>query len=524
MAGLKELSSKLDTVPDGWVPTTIKQVVRDTMPAPTLTAWLRSVGRARLAGQIEALHDVRLFEEHFVKRIQPTKVATRSRLPLSIFRQAVEAGVIAPLPRRYRPPISAPLKAVPDRKDPTVGRLILPACRLNDSCRDPDVCPIPRLPEMIRSLLSAEWLITADLRSWFFSFGLSPEVAAKYFATRGPDGRFYAHVRGAMGWSHMPYIACSVADTLVKEAAGSLVAFAWIDDLSIGTATRDEALRASASLTRLATHIGAELRDLTPPARTATIVGVQLDLRYKRWRLDPQWADKFRLLWHALSSAHRLPARVVWRLAGYVAWATYALQLPLALSSLGSRLAMGSIDLPPDTHIDARVILQQLEQVAAIVCSNPWRQFAPPPTRSIVTDASLSGLGVVSRDGQWSCRVKWEEHINALEVAAVHFGLRCNNIVDATVNVVVDNRVVFYALSRWRTRGRGQLHDRITRLLRYCTKFRVNLRVGWIPTEVMHESGADCASRGVLNQHPDIAACLAQAQWHDQPLVTCVTL
>jgi hypothetical protein len=524
MAGLKELSSKLDTTPDGWVPTTIKQVVKDTMHAPTLTAWLRSVGRDRLAAQIDALNDVRMFEEHFVDRVVPTKVATRSRLPLSIFRQAVDAGVITPLPRRYRPPISAPLKAVPDRKDPTVGRLILPACRLNDSCRDPDVCPIPRLPEMIHSLLGAEWLITADLRSWFFSFGLSPDVAAKYFATRGPDGRFYAHVRGAMGWSHMPYIACSVADALVKEAAGSANAFAWIDDLSIGTATRDDALRASAALTRLAAHIGAELRDLTHPARTATIVGVQIDLRYKRWRLDPQWADKFRQLWQGLSTAHRLPARIVWRLAGYVAWATYALQLPLALSALGSRLAMASIDLPPDTHIDAREIIRLLEPTAAIACANPWRQFAPPPTMTIVTDASLTGLGVVTRDGQWNCRVKWDEHINALEVAAIQFGLSRNNIVDATVNVIVDNRVVFYALMRWRTRGRGQLHDRITRLLRYCTERRVNIRVGWIPTDLMHESGADCASRGELNAHPDIAACLAEAQWHNHPLVTCVAI
>lgn len=523
LAGLKELSSKIDTVPDGWVPTTIKQVVKDVMHTPTLTAWLRSVGRTKLAGQIDALHDTQSFMEHYIEHVSPTKIATRSKLPQSIFQQAIEAGVIVPLPRRFRPTFSAPLKAVPDRKDATVGRLILPACRLNDACRQPDVCPIPRLPEMIHSLLSAEWIVTADLRSWFFSFSFSPEVAAKFFATRGPDGRFYAHVRGAMGWSHMPYIACSVAETLVREAAATSNAFAWIDDLSIGTATREQAVAASTRLRSIAAYIGAEVRDLSPPSRTAVLVGVQLDLENKRWRLDPRWAERYRAFWSSLADAHHLPACTVWRMAGYVAWATYALQLPLALSSLGCRRAMESIDLAPSALIDARCIIRDLSHISSIVCGNPWRRFAPPPSRSIVTDASLTGLGVVSRDGQWSCRVTWDEHINALEVAAVHFGLRRIRAADETVNVVVDNRVVFYALSRWRTLGRGQLHDRIVRLLRYCTENRINIRVGWIPTESMLSSGADCASRGRLNPRANVRTCTAEAEWHAQPLASSST-
>ncbi|TAK26121.1 MAG: hypothetical protein EPO40_21500 [Myxococcaceae bacterium] len=493
--------------------------MKETMPLGRLTRWLRSVGRPRLADHVRALHHVHSFERHFIATVLPTRRAARSRLPPHIFEQAVAAGVLVPLPRRCRPIISAPLKAVPDRKDPSVGRLILPACRLNDSCVPPDPCPIPHLPHMIARILENDYIVTADLRSWFFSFSIGRDVADKYFATRGPDGRFYAHVRGAMGWCAMPYIACSVAEAIVQAAARSHFAFAWIDDLSIATRSEAAAIVASRRLERLARFLGAELRDLSAPSRSAVIVGVQVDLAVKAWRLAPQWATKFSEFWASIADEARVPARVAWRAAGYIAWATYALQLPLALTAAGSRMAMETLSEEPTALVDFRAISRAFGQLASVIRANPWRRMAAPPTRTLVTDASPFGLGALVDGRQLGVPIRHLEHINALEVAAIAFAIRRSGARSQTVDVIVDNRVVFYCVPRWRSLGAGQLHNRICELMRLCMRRKISLRMGWIPTEVMAACGADAASRGSRITSTDVSSCSEHAEWQSAALV-----
>lgn len=511
-AGLKQLASKAEVVAEEWQPVHIKKIVAEAMDSTTLVQWLHKHGEGGVARQVDAMQHLDAFDEEFEVNVSGRRAFARSRLPQHIFKEAEQAGVLELLPRRFRPAFSSPLKAVPDRKDPTLGRMILPCCRLNDATRDPDLCPIPTLPDLIRGVLGQPFVATADLRSWFYSFPVGHEVSAKYFAARDGEGRYYAHRRGPMGWKHMPSIACTTALAMLKASAGRLPAYAWIDDLCVA-GPAEEVEVAMGCLRATAAELGAELRDVTAPTTRAIVVGVDLDLQRKAWRLDPKWIDKFGCFWETVSALEQLEARLVWRLAGYVAWGCYALQLPLLIASGPTRIAMGTLESDAGSPLSVHEYVTPFRSAVAAICANRWRTFAAAPTSCVVTDASTEGIGAVVGRREYG-RLRTEStHINASEVDAVLYGLqRLRADPGTSVSVVVDNRVAYYAMRRWRSRGRGHLHDALVRLYEYCQRHQLALFPRWISTQGMAENGADAASRGVRCRDPNAELCLEASE------------
>jgi hypothetical protein len=121
---------------------------------------------------------------------------------------------------------------------------------------------------------------TADLRSWFYAFPVDREVAARYFTTFDTAGAPYAHVRGPMGFSHMPTLATSVAQAIVDYSIQDLEAYgcAWIDDVTIVAKSANDAEIARQRFMRIAAFLNIEVRELTDVSTSVQAVGIAFDL------------------------------------------------------------------------------------------------------------------------------------------------------------------------------------------------------------------------------------------------------
>ena len=337
----------------------------------------------------------------------PVLRRTRSQLPPHIFEQAIAARVIRRLPRRFTPSTAAPLKAVADRKLVGVGRLIYPGCAVNDICRTPDPCPLPLLPDLVSGVLEHRYGFTADLRSWFYAFVLDEDVAARYFATFDSRGRPYAHVRGPMGFSHMPTLSTCVAQSMIECAIDGLDAYgvAWIDDITIVTKTEESANLARERFIALASELSVELRDLTPVGTTLNAVGLVFDLVNSRWRLQEGWCTK--VLGDSTDVAPRLSTERLLKHAGRIAWIAYALQIPYIPFAPILRAAGRIAQLVVNRSVDYDSVqplspseLDALKRGLELVASNPWRGYLrAAPAFTVVSDASMTGFGLMVERG-----------------------------------------------------------------------------------------------------------------------------
>jgi len=483
-----------------------------------------------------AFKSIEQFEAEFLASERPLKTTRhqRSVLPPHIFAEAECKGIIKRLPRRIRPYAAAPLKAVADRKLPGVGRLIYPACATNDMCRAPDPCPLPLLPDLIANVLDRRFGFTVDIRSWFYAFTLDEEVAARYFATYDTRGRPYAHVRGPMGFAHMPTLATCVAQAMVEHATANLSAYgvSWIDDVTIVATTYRDASLARQRFVDICRELNVELRDLTPVSQYLSAVGVDLDLRRRRWRLQPTWCAK------ALASpspAHLpMPIDAILTHAGRIAWAAYALQIPFTpfvtclreagalAQKLVDRTALGS-DLHTLGH-DAR---DAIRRGLTLIRCNPWRKHAArEPTRTVVTDASLTGFGLMferrgvvveqSIPSGKACGRSFD-HITVREAVALRLAVMHRSHANRTVRCITDNAALYWILRQQRAPRNLAMTTEISRLLRWCYRSRTTLVPMWLRTDNMALYGADAASRVAVPRTATVssdrlAACVRLAE------------
>jgi hypothetical protein len=364
-------------------------------------------------------------------------------------------------------PFSCALRLIPDRKDPTLARVIFPVCPLNDACVPPPRTPTPHLHALIATVVGSRWLFTADLRGWFFSLAVPAAVAAEYFAVRY-GGEWYGCVRGLLGWKWMPYLMATVAHHLLCDAVevGGGTALTWIDNVigvfgeSSACATGLERLRRSCG------EVGASLHEVTAPSQRGVVVGLEFDLVRSRWKLAERWARSWVAAAAVTDSARSLPLRQVWTLVGGGVWVAFAAMLPLSwiggalqyVSVLAGRWQRGCIGLDALVAYPRRV-RDTVRAVGTYLCANPWRSLCARVSRPVFSDAcGAGGMGCVIPRGRGYAVVcdylANPPHINVLEARAARLALTLSSPPEraSAVPVVVDNTTTAW---QWR-RGRGR--------------------------------------------------------------------
>lgn len=411
---------------------------------------------------------------------------------------------MVPAVASHDPAWTCALHLVPDRKDPSIGRVIFPVCPLNEACRPPHPTPTPSLHFLIRETLRHEWAFTADYRGWFFSLEIPAPVASRFFATNR-RGR-WACVRGLLGWRWMPYIMASIAQHAAESSVAAGTALTWIDNVIGLSRSHREAQRALRRLRSTSEWLGATLHEVQEPTTNVQFVGLELDLKGKRWRLGSTWPPRFLEASAAVDTLRVLPLRLLWSVVGGAAWALYALNAPptilrSAIGYLGAtagKFSRREIEL--DTEVAfPRAVRDDLRSAAWIVYHNPWQRLPPLTTRPpLFTDASGSGgLGAVLHRGSgWVATGTSDSrpsHINTLEMRAVLFGLhQLRRGPPAVLPVVVDSAVVAYQLARGRALP-DEADDTLRHILRRSLRLNITLQPRLISTDA---NPADAPSRG----------------------------
>lgn len=492
---------------DDYQPVHLKEISQYRLDWRAVCRDLRAENRVLLATHIEALADLKKFESAFVEHETLMREARRSTLSDSIFAEAVKNGILRRLPKRMRVVASARLKAVPDRKKPELGRLIYPCLKFNDACKRPEPTPLPKIPDLIENLLHKRWAWSCDIKSWFYHFEVAEEVAAKYFTTRDGGGRRYGHVRAAMGWKWMPYLACSTAQYVLSRCMDSeSYGTVWIDDVICASRTKEHALAAKRRFIEACRRYRIEIRDMTDVCERITAVGLEIDLRGKRWRLSEKWTAKACQKWESMDVVRAVRADALWSMAGNVVWGSYAGGLPLWSVLDGVRYACREGARAMDDGRRSRLVSlprtvrDAFRSMMLTIGKNEWRQLPvrPKPEDAIVTDASFQGLGMIYPYDRgvriMSRRLPDDvrgEHINVLEVEAVTEAVK--KLKPGHYWVVTDNTSVYYDIQSGL--GAPSMIPSLLRLQQALKQHGVSLHPLWLRTQHMAEHGADKASR-----------------------------
>jgi len=170
-------------------------------------------------------------------------------------------------------------------------RLIQDCRPLNKAMNKPPNMFLPLIHDIIRDVLSSEYVGCADAISMFYQFGLS-ETIQQYFAVllsggRGItlEGRF---TRMPMGFSFAPCIGQRCANVLIRDLGR-----AWVDNFLVMAKTQEQYEKNRATFLERCAKVGKPLdsTDLTPQRQFCSL-GVAFDLDTKLYKLDPEWAEK----------------------------------------------------------------------------------------------------------------------------------------------------------------------------------------------------------------------------------------
>ena len=405
---------------------------------------------------------------------------------------------------KVRPGYCHTLRLVDDRKNPSLGRIISPCCELNDACVEPPPAPIPLLIPLVLSLCNADWLISADFKSWFFALLLNLSVASAFFRVmRG--GVLYAQRRGLLGWKFMPFIMTSIAIAIASRAVGSTSAWGvWVDNFVAGVSSFGEGNLVLSRLRAEAVKAGAVVHEDGIPVKQLVVLGVEISTTLRAWRLSPAWASTFVDAWETRRNSKYAPLRDTWHMVGCAGWAVYALSLPQMYMGRSAQYvsAQGALLQSKMISLDVRVPLPQdvrdaLDGVASVVKQNPWRGTVSTITRPpmvIFTDAavedSLGSRGaVLPTRGGWlvvgSGVFPTSKHINVLEVETIPWALARLPVLPVpgtVVRIVVDSSVAEYQMRR----GRGkpwEANVAVAAAMRWAARYQVGLEIDRVPSE-----------------------------------------
>jgi hypothetical protein len=321
---------------------------------------------------LSILTDPNLFLKYCATGIDPTEKRP-TRISRHMMRHADSMMSYGIVSQSVTPEVLMPVFTV-SKKIPTDLRLILDCRWLNERCERPPPMHLPTIHEVIDYLLDHEWASTCDARSYFYQFHLAAEIQ-RYFGCRLAAERGMALLdlvfqKLPMGFSWAPAISQRVSNVLVRGLGK-----AWIDNFILA-AKSEEQLEKSISTfrTRLATaNVVADDADMKPTQRLE-VLGLDVDLEFKRYRLSATFAAKAQSLNIRASMTIRHTCEAI----GILVWGAFVRGTPLChfphslkLLSTASEAASncGSWDASVSLTTDQ---VRELTEALADVAHNRW--------------------------------------------------------------------------------------------------------------------------------------------------------
>lgn len=412
------------------------------------------------------------------------------------------------------------------KKNRTQGRFVTDCRPINRRMARAPPMELPPIGTFVRSLLSADVAAKTDGKSYFYQFAL-PRRIRRFFKCRlaGRRGRYkdVQLARLPMGWSWSPAIAQHTSNFLVRGCG-----LAWLDDFLIFGSRKEFTDKKNTFLERLQKY-NVEVDDLLmEPVDHLKALGLEFDLKNKRYRVDPAWVEKRRDKWLATLRCHQggrpTTIRDLLEVFGSLIWTSYVLEEPLwmhaealaALSHVAKTAARHGFDHPmvlPEYCIDD--VQAWIDEISAV----KWHTPAEKPLEfeefvfSDASDTVAAFIRVVGKDivdgDAWLRDDKEHIFLGELEAACAAAPAASGDALYAT-----DNKVLHYVLRRG--------HSSV-----YTANVRLRATFGarrpwscWVPTDIQP---GDKYTRGVklpsfplpASSDPEVAVAKQFINQHD---------
>ena len=390
----------------------------------------------RLADTLPVLWDAALFRTHLTGTpdlsVFPVTKRTRTLDGLC------DASVVLPLGRgQARCPCT--VFPVLKRDGESTRGVVNPA--INDIW-DNSAFParLPPVLTRIRDLTRFSHAVTLDMRSAFYQFRLSPEVA-EYFALRTVGGQRFMHQDLPMGFGPSVHFCQSTLLVVAGVALDRLCSRhhldpddfmfeGWVDNLLLASVSPDLVQLLVDEVLAVAEDIH---MSIAVECKVSTLVvwcGLELNLTTKQYSLKQSWLDQARSIVQAVMSHSLVTPKEYQQAVGTLVYATYIQAFPL----LDIRPLLLGLPDPSVSHVRITPDLWQCFDLTlkSILLSNV-RPLTPPSMvipHVLFTDASDRGLGAIlvspSRRRVLSAPVYGDllpEHICTKEMYAVLWAL-----------------------------------------------------------------------------------------------------
>jgi len=296
------------------------------------------------------------------------------------------------------------------------------------------LCPVRLL---VSKILKANWVGELDGVSYFHQFPL-PLSLQPYFGFNLGCRRF-VQTTLPMGWVNAMAVACLVSDILTWG-----IGLFYCDNLFPTGESEFECAERLGMVEARAHQVGIEVSLVQSPTRHPKLLGLELDLEAKRYRLRADWLDEVKQGWNVRARPRRRWAVLV----GQLIYGVYIMGMPLGLlhqtlswvSTLKSSWAT-QLTIPKD-------VVSEMKSVFALLLANPWTYVDTtdaPATSLISADASPTGgaasLLTPTRHMRWSWTWSVEiDHQIHREAWATVIGLALASphLPMGSVNVVSD--------------------------------------------------------------------------------------
>ena len=488
----------------------LKQVVSSSIHYDVLLDFAAKSNRAlfdKYSFLLSIIRDIKVFSSLFRTPPHPNAPGRSSQLSQNDKSNLLLWNIVFPSPRSSKLNyVHFGFKVL--KSDPSCSRFILDCNLLNEAMQDPPSFHLPSPILLLSKLLRCNFGWVGDFSGWFFQHALGEEVL-DFFGLRVGSSPLRMR-KLPQGWKFSPVTAQTSSDILCldTECKEEDQFLSWIDDIFGGSADYESASQQRNRFILRCNRANAILGELSEVSQTIHYVGIEADLKIKKWRLKPDWVKKASRFISSLSSPCSVEA--LWTALGLLIWFLRVSLLPLALIDplifftvhltpllIKSSLKWHSpIDLWPSVRENIRSSLSLVE-------ANRWRTFSHPPPwltpqTMIFSDASIKG-GAVFFQNQIVWQQEWSfptgsDDILYLESLAWLAGIRhAINLRSDTHSIVtvVDNEALYFSLIKSRAKN-FKVSSIIRQGLDLAAEASLMIFAGWCSTSVMP---ADAASR-----------------------------
>jgi hypothetical protein len=378
--------------------------------------------------------------------------------------------------------------------------------RLIADCRKINACLVDKVPmqlddvrNIINEVAKRRHMCQFDGRSYFYQFGLHPDVRKNFtVAIGGKRGEFRTGRLAVlpMGFKYAPAIAQAVSNVLVRcisRKCTNVYVAAWIDNFVFAADDPEELRLAANAFIQLCTRVNIELKSVEIDIRTSMqILGVQIT----SGAIAPSQEMREKLQADAVSEIAN--ATQAYQRAGRILWVAWAVaRQPMAcieevieiMSNIGKAVLDTKDWNTPIPHDWNRVLQPWAMRMALVTRASVTRV---EPEKWIYADATPRAAG-----WQWdACGVHgtWRTQL-PIFIAELLAMATVSAQEWKAVGIIGDNLGAVRAVAKGLSRSPGA-----NAVIRKMWETGTQYSVGWVPTTAQRADGLSRGSRQLGHQ------------------------